>query len=63
MQQAAVNQAGNVKDGAGTFALTGGQPNWEMVADPIQNVFGQRKFKFHAADPATGKREVREIGG
>ena len=34
-----------------------------MVADLIQNVFGERTFKFHSMDPATGKREVREIGG
>ena len=34
-----------------------------MVADLIQNVFGETTFKFHSMDPATGKREVREIGG
>ena len=34
-----------------------------IVADLVQNVFGDRKFKFHSADPATGKREVREVGG
>ena len=33
-----------------------------MVADLIQNVFGDRKFKFHSMDPATGKREVKELG-
>lgn len=33
-----------------------------MIADLVQNVFRERKFKFHAADPATGKREVKEIG-
>jgi hypothetical protein len=26
-------------------------------------VFPGRKFKLHAADPMTGKREVKEIGG
>lgn len=33
-----------------------------MVADLIQNVFGEAKFKFHSMDPSTGKREVKEIG-
>ena len=33
-----------------------------MIADLIQNVFGDQKFKFHSLDPATGKREVKEIG-
>lgn len=36
--------------------------NEAMVADLIQNVFTGKKFKFHSADPATGKREVRELG-
>ena len=34
-----------------------------MVADLIQHVFGERKFRFHSTDLATGKREVKEIGG
>ena len=34
-----------------------------MLSDLMQNVFRETKFKFHAADPATGKREVKEIGG
>ncbi|PQA87546.1 toxin-activating lysine-acyltransferase [Hyphococcus luteus] len=34
-----------------------------MLADLVQNVFGQRKFKFHVTDPATGNRTEREIGG
>lgn len=34
-----------------------------MLADLIENVFAQKKFKFHVTDPATGKRETKEIGG
>ena len=34
-----------------------------MVADLIQNVFGEKAFKFHSMEPATGNREVREVGG
>lgn len=34
-----------------------------MLADLIQGPFAGQKFKFHQTDPATGKREVKEIGG
>ena len=34
-----------------------------MVADLVQNVFKSRSFKLHSLDPATGKKEVKEIGG
>ena len=35
----------------------------KMLADLIQGPFKGKKFKFHHTDPATGKREVKEIGG
>ncbi|WP_321393363.1 hypothetical protein [Emcibacter sp.] len=34
----------------------------KMLADLIQGPFKGRKIKFHHTDPATGKREVKEIG-
>jgi len=34
-----------------------------MLADLLQNVFPQKSIKFHATDPVTGQREVKEIGG
>lgn len=34
-----------------------------MLADLIKGPFAGQKFKFHQTDPATGKREVKEIGG
>jgi hypothetical protein len=35
-----------------------------MLADLIKGPFvAGRKFKFHQTDPATGKRETKEIGG
>lgn len=45
------------------FATAENKLTEAMVADLIQNVFGEKAFKFHSLDPATGKREVREIGG
>ena len=44
------------------FATPDNKLTEAMIADLIQNVFGEKKFKFHSTDPATGKREVREIG-
>jgi cytolysin-activating lysine-acyltransferase len=35
----------------------------KMLADLITGPFKGKKFKFHHTDPATGKREVKEIGG
>ncbi|GAB4528981.1 MAG: hypothetical protein Kow00133_17810 [Amphiplicatus sp.] len=34
-----------------------------MLADLAQNVFPGRTIRLHATDPATGKREMKEIGG
>jgi len=34
-----------------------------MLADRVKNVFPDQRFKFHAADPLTGKRDMRELGG
>jgi cytolysin-activating lysine-acyltransferase len=34
-----------------------------MLADLIKGPFQGKKFKFHQTDPATGKREAKEIGG
>lgn len=45
------------------FATPDNKLQEAMLADLVQNVFAQRKFKFHVTDPATGKREEREIGG
>jgi cytolysin-activating lysine-acyltransferase len=33
------------------------------LTDLVKTAFAGRKFKFHAANPLTGKREVKEIGG
>lgn len=33
-----------------------------MLADLMRNVFAGRTFKFHSTDPATGRREVKELG-
>ena len=49
-------------DGA-SFATAENKLNEAMLADLVQNVFAQKKFRFHVTDPATGKRETREIGG
>lgn len=34
-----------------------------MLADLLQNIFPKRTIAMHVTDPATGKRETKEIGG
>lgn len=44
------------------FATADNKLQEAMLADLIDNVFGERKFKLHLIDPATGKQEERELG-
>ena len=34
-----------------------------MLADLLRNIFPGRTIRMHVTDPATGKREMKEIGG
>jgi hypothetical protein len=36
--------------------------NAAMLADVAKTIFEGSRFKFHAINPAAGKREVREVG-
>ena len=45
------------------FATPDNKQTEAMLSDLVKEVFGQRKFKLHRTDPATGKRETVELGG
>ena len=45
------------------FATSENRLQEAMLADLVQNIFGDRSFKLYSLDPATGRQEVKEVGG